>query len=59
MLLPCGCALTIHSVLYLHCTPACPQIMQPDLDEVVQQQGVPVVSSIYDKHKATLGDTLG
>jgi hypothetical protein len=34
-----------------------PQIMQPDLDEGVQQQ--PVTSKIYDRHKATLGDTLG
>lgn len=33
------------------------QIMQPDLDEGVHQQ--PVVSGIYDRHKATLGDTLG
>jgi hypothetical protein len=33
------------------------QIMQPNLDEGVQQQ--PVVSGIYDRHKATLGDTLG
>lgn len=33
------------------------QIMQPDLDEGVQQQRV--ASVIYDRHKATLGDTLG
>lgn len=33
------------------------QILQPDLDEGVQQQ--PVASAIYDRHKATLGDTLG
>jgi hypothetical protein len=33
------------------------QILQPDLDEGVRQQ--PVVSQIYDRHKATLGDTLG
>lgn len=33
------------------------QILQPDLDEGVRQQ--PGVSQIYDRHKATLGDTLG
>lgn len=41
---PCMCAVAV-------------QILQPDLDEEVQQQ--PVASVIYDKHKATLGDTLG
>lgn len=33
------------------------QILQPDLDESVTQK--PVTSSIYDRHKATLGDELG
>eukprot|EP00878_Enallax_costatus_P037930 GHUV01043033.1.p1 GENE.GHUV01043033.1~~GHUV01043033.1.p1 ORF type:complete len:345 (+),score=106.36 GHUV01043033.1:181-1215(+) len=33
------------------------QILQPDLDEAVAQK--PVTSSIYDRHKATLGHELG
>jgi hypothetical protein len=33
------------------------QIMQPDLDQGGKQQ--PVVSQVYDRHKATLGDELG
>jgi hypothetical protein len=35
------------------------QILQPDLDESAATKQAAVVSSVYDRHKATLGDELG
>jgi hypothetical protein len=35
------------------------QILQPDLDEAAAAKQAAVLSSVYDRHKATLGDELG
>ncbi|WIA10245.1 hypothetical protein OEZ85_010445 [Tetradesmus obliquus] len=35
------------------------QILQPDLDQLAAAKQAAVVSSVYDRHKATLGDELG